>query len=298
MKSLSLYHTRLAENNAVELLLPTSLYHPRNLWIASLHHPRFSVDSHVILPTSTSLYRPQFRPASPLMSRVPESVTRARLLTLSKSLTRKSAGHPSGSPAFGGSPSDNRACGSLFVWRSQAPASILTGQRCTNHSTATPWVAPTPYLRLRRSYGQAVSLARHSCERAEARQVSNPSTKRLGLAKPERLAGRHSAVQVSIGNYFLRNIGRVFACEHFSTLVSTMQPCRPHPACSGLGNSEACPCRNSGQIKAAAQRASRLNLSPRCDDLAGEPSLSSYIDALVPAALRSRFWWWLVWSAS
>lgn len=102
-----------------------------------------------------------------------------------------------------------------------------------------------------------------------------------------------SAVQVSIGNYFLGNFRRSFGCEPFSTLVSTIQPCRPHPACSGLGNSEACPCRNSGQIKVATLRAAHLNLSPRCGDLAGEPSLSSHIDALVPAALRSGCWWWL-----
>ena len=99
-----------------------------------------------------------------------------------------------------------------------------------------------------------------------------------------------SAVQVSIGNFFLRNFRQFFGCELFSALVSTMPPCRPHPACSGLGNSEACACRNSGQIKVAAPRAAHLNLSPRCGDLAGEPSLSSHIDALVPAALRSGDW--------
>jgi hypothetical protein len=99
-----------------------------------------------------------------------------------------------------------------------------------------------------------------------------------------------SAVQVSIGNFFLRNCRQFFGCEPFSTLVSTMPPCRPHPACSGLGNFEACACRNSGQIKVAAPRAAHLNLSPRCGDLAGEPSLSSHIDALVPAALRSGDW--------
>ena len=113
---------------------------------------------------------------------------------------------------------------------------------------------------------------------------------REGSANAERLAGRLSAVHVSIGNFFLGNFRQSFDCEPISTLVSTMQPCRPHPACSGFGNSEACPCRNSGQIKVAAPRAAHLNLSPRCGDLAGEPSLSSHIDALVPAALRSGDW--------
>jgi len=47
--------------------------------------------------------------------------------------------------------------------------------------------------------------------------------------------------------------------------------------------------RNSGQNKVAAQRATHLILSPRCGDLAGKPSLSSHIDALVPAALCSDF---------
>lgn len=99
----------------------------------------------------------------------------------------------------------------------------------------------------------------------------------------------HSAVQVSIGNHFLGNFGQPFGCDPFSTLVSTMQPCRPHPACSGFGNSEACFSRNSGIFKVAAQRAAHLKYSPRCGDLAGDPSPSSHIDALVPAALRSEY---------
>lgn len=311
MKSLSLYHTRFAAINDVPSRVQASLHPPRFLWIASLHHPRFSVDSLVISPTSTSLYHPHFQPAKPLLSRVPESVTRARLLTLSKSLTCKRAGHPSGSPTFGGSPSDKRACGRLFVWRSQAPASILTGQRCTNHSTATPWVAPTYYLRLHGNGGKGKLMA------STSRITSTKSQKRFGRSggvwpiseSPERAVqiGRQpmrasaksesrtpcrplSAVQVSIGNFFLGNFRRPFGCEPFSSLVSTLLPCRPHPACSELGNSEACPCRNSGQIKVASPRAAHLNLSPRCGDLAGEPSLSSHIDALVPAALRSEVW--------
>jgi hypothetical protein len=288
MKSLSLYHTRLAANNALELLLPTSLYHPRNLWIASLHHTRISVDSIVISPTAVSLYHPQFHFMESLFSRVFKSVTRARLLTLYKSLTCKSAGHPSGSPTFGGSPSDKCAFGDLVDWQSQATVMTFTGQRCTNRSTATPWVSPMHLLCLRLAGGKGMSLVRHSCERTEAHQVTNQSVKRGELADSERLAGRHSAVQDSIGNFFLGNFRRYFGCDPISTLVSTILPCRPHPACSVFGNSEACTCRNSGQIKVAAPRAAHLNLSLRCDDLAGEPSLSSYIDALVPAALRSE----------
>jgi hypothetical protein len=69
-----------------------------------------------------------------------------------------------------------------------------------------------------------------------------------------------------------------------------MRPRRPHPDCVWCLNSRTSRCRNSGQIKVATQRAARLNLSPRCDDLAGEPPLSSYIDALVPAALCSGKW--------
>ncbi len=290
MKALSLYHTHFAINNDVLLLLSTSLYHPRNLWKASLYHPRISVDSIVISPTDISLYHPRFCFAEPLFSRVFKSVTRARLLTLLKSLTRKSTGHPPGSPTFGGSPSDKRACGESFDWRSQATATNLAGQRCTNHSTAMPWVSPMHLLRLRLAGGKGVSLALHSSERADVQQAKNQSTKRGGLAESERLAGRHSAVQVSTGNFFLGNFRRVFGCELFSILVSTMWRCRPHPACSGLGNSEASPSRNSGQIKVAAPRAAHLNLSPRCDDLAGKPSLSSYIDALVPTALCSEVW--------
>lgn len=60
--------------------------------LASLYHPRFSVDSVVISPTGASLYRPHFRPAEPLFTRLCKTVTRARLLTLLKSLTQKGRG--------------------------------------------------------------------------------------------------------------------------------------------------------------------------------------------------------------
>ena len=99
-----------------------------------------------------------------------------------------------------------------------------------------------------------------------------------------------SAVQVSIGNFFLGNFRWFFGCELFSTLVSTPPPSRPHPACSGLGNSEACWGRNSEIFKVAAQRATHLKYSPRCWVLADESPLSRHIDALVPAALRSGDW--------
>ena len=82
-----------------------------------------------------------------------------------------------------------------------------------------------------------------------------------------------SAVRVSDRNCFVRNFQVCLPCDEISTLVSTMQPCRPHPACVWFGNSRSVTCRNSGQIKVATPRAAHLNLSPRCGDLAGEPSL-------------------------
>ena len=121
-----------------------------------------------------------------------------------------------------------------------------------------------------------------------ATQSKNQSAKRIDLAVPERLSGRPSAVQTFGRNYFSRKSSRFLLNKLFSELISTMCPCRPHPVYVWSGNLSVCRCRNSGQIKVAVQRATHLNLSPRCDDLAGEASLSSYIDALVPASLRSE----------
>lgn len=215
MRKLTLYRPRLNEIPVVASLQIATLYHPHFARIrfvispttSSLNRPRFSVDSLVISSTPTSLYHPQNRLSKPRTMQVSENVTRARLLTLIKSLTRK------------------------------------------------------------------------------------PSTRSEGWRKHERPAGRLAAVQVSIGNIVRTNFSGCFGRNGISKQVSTMRPWRPHPDCVRLGNCGAIACRNSGQNKVAAQRASRLILSPRCDDLAGDPSLSSYIDALVPAALRSEVLW-------
>jgi len=76
------------------------------------------VDSLVISPTGVSLYHPPNHPRSPTNTRLQKTLTRARLLTLLKSLTQnlrifpisaEARGNPASgvSPTFGGSPFPN-----------------------------------------------------------------------------------------------------------------------------------------------------------------------------------------------
>ena len=69
-------------------------------------------------------------------------------------------------------------------------------------------------------------------------------------AKPEtRTPCRpHLAVQVSDSH---QKLWESFLCERLSSLVSTMHPCRPHPAYVWFGNSRAVTCRNSELFKVA-----------------------------------------------
>lgn len=113
------------------------------------------------------------------------------------------------------------------------------------------------------------------------------NTKKISQIYTERLSGRLLAVQSFGRNYFSRKFWKIFLCEQITEQFSMMRPYKPHPVDVFRRNLHTSRCRNSGQIKVASQRATHLNLSPRCDGLADKSSLSSYIDALVPAALRS-----------